>query len=386
METLTRKTLERLSSVDETQCATVLMPTHLSAQQNGQDPIRFKNLLQAVEREWVALGMRAADARRQLHPLRERVEDALFWAHQSHGLAAFVSPDETLTVQVPESVGEHAVVDQRYYLLELMPVLEGMRPFFVLAISPKAVRLLEGTRQQLREVDLPEGVEALADLMQYIESEKQLQFHTGATPGGNADRAAIFHGHGGGENESERKVRLLEYCRLIDRRLRPVLAGRKEPLVLACEKRLARIYREANSYPQLQEQPLAGNPDLCSPSKLAAQAGELLRPQWERQRTALKTRAEKLLADGRAVNDLATVLDAAHQGRVETLLFARGTLCWGQFDAETRTVHTHPKRQPGDQELINRAAIVTWRLGGTVHGWAPDDLPNGQKVTAILRY
>ncbi len=386
METLTRKTLERLSSVDDTRCATVLMPTHVSAQQNGQDPIRFKNLLQAVERELTAVGIRTADARRQLQPLRERVEDALFWAHQSYGLAAFVSHDETLTVRVPEAVGEHAVVDQRYFLIELMPILDGMRPFFVLAISPKAVRLLEGTRNGLEEVALPEGVEALDDLMRYIESEKQLQFHTGAAPGGGADRAAIFHGHGGGESESERKIRLLEYCRLIDRRLRPVLSGRKEPLVLACEKRLAPIYREANSYPHLQEQPLAGNPDLRLPAKLGAEAWEVLRPQWDQKRKALRTRAEKLLADGRAVSDLAAVLDAAHQGRVESLLFARGTQCWGHFDPQTRSLETHPKRQPGDQELVNRAAIVAWRFGGAVHGWAADEMPDGRKVTAVLRY
>ncbi len=386
METLTREVLDRLAATEDAPCATVLMPTHPTMQQNAQDPIRLKNLLQAAERDLASLGVRPAAAREQLQPLRSLLEDTLFWSHQSSGLAAFSSPNGTSLLQVPEALDECAVVDRRHYLLPLLALLEETRAFFVLALSPQSVHLLEGTREGMREVDLPEGPEDLEEIARFIESERQLQFHTGAPPAGPANRAAVFHGHGGGESDSERKVRLLEYSRLIDRRLRPVLSGREEQLVLACDRRLAAIYREANSYPHVLEEPLSGNPDLRSLDETCAQAWEMIRPQVARRREELTARCREALGRGRATSELSDVVAAAHDGRVELLLVARGARQWGRFDPAARTASLHDDRKPGDEELLNRAALVAWRNGATVHLAEQEEMPGGKAVTAVMRY
>jgi hypothetical protein len=50
---------------------------------------------------------------------------------------------------------ELAVVDDRFQVTPLLPLLAGDGHFFVLALSQNQIRLLEGTRDRVEEVDLP---------------------------------------------------------------------------------------------------------------------------------------------------------------------------------------------------------------------------------------
>ncbi len=386
MEMLTRENFDRLTQFENGPCVTLLMPTHRTGRENKQDPIRFKNLIDTAEQALTWHGMRPPEARERLEPFQELLDDSLFWSHQSSGLAAFSSPEEATTLGVPQDLAECAIVDRRYFLVPMLPVLEGSATFFVLAISPRSVRLLESTRDQSTELDLAEGPDDLGDIARFIESEKQLQFHTGAAPQGAGDRAASFHGHAGGESDSERKERLLEYCRLVDGRLHPVLNGRSEPLVLACDKRLAPIYRKASSYPHLLETPIEGNPDLQPASDLRTKAWELIRPILARRREEEKARFEEALAHGRASQDLSAVLSAGDEGRVGSLLVAHDARRWGRFNRDARSAVVHANREPGDEELLNLATLSSLRAGASVHALPQEEMPGRQPLAAVMRY
>ncbi len=386
MEKLTRETFDRLMRVENGLCVTLLMPTHRTGRENSQDPIRFKNLLQRAEAELTAQGMRSADARKRLHSFRELLDDSLFWSHQSSALAAFCSPEETLLYALPEELKELMVVDRRFHLTPVLPMLEAAGNLFLLAISPKSVRLWECARDTRQEVSLPDGPKKMEDIARYIESDRQLQFHTRAEPAGGRDRAAVFHGHAGGNSDSERKLRLLEYCRLIDARLHPVLNGRKEPLVLACDRRLAPIFREANSYAHLWDEPLEGNPDLRPPAELCSRAREAIRPLAFRGREETKTRVEAALARGRASQDLSTVLAAGVEGRVDSLLVAADARRWGRIDPDSKTAVVHENREPGDEELLNLAALAALRRGAAVHALGTEEMPGRKPLAAVMRY
>ena len=240
----------------------LLMPTHPSGRETKQDPIRFKNLLGRAEELLTTSGHRPPDVRQRLKPLRRLIDDASFWAHQREGLAAFCLPEETLVYGVPFRLPERVVIGRHPYIVPLIPVVSEDIRFHVLAVSPKQVRLLEGTRYTAQELELPGWPEDFQQLAAYIEEEPQLQFHTKAAPDvGDGARAAVFHGHAGGDDSSVRKQRLLEYCRLIDERVQKAVGDDAAPLVLACDERLAAIYREASDHARVVEQPVAGNPD-----------------------------------------------------------------------------------------------------------------------------
>ena len=346
-----------MAQTEAPHCLSVLMPTHVRGRETAQDPLRFKNSLQDAEQQLVGRGMRAADARELLKPLRDLIDDRLFWLNQGLGLAVFVSETGFWQYRIPFSLPDVVIVDKRFYLAPLMPIVSEDLRFYVLAISPKQVRLVEATRHHATEVEVPGGVENLEQYLENFELEKQLQFHTGAPPtSGSRLRAAIFHGQPGGAEESSRKQRLLEYCRLIDAKMRSVFRRRPAPVVLACDRRLAPIYRQANTSANLAEVAVLGNPDLEKPADLHARAWAVVEPGI----AAAKARAIALFRQvfpERGSHHLPTVLVAAEEGRVDVLLTAAGTQRWGKFDGRLRQTDLHEAPQPGDEELLNRATV-----------------------------
>jgi len=387
MDRLTSEAFGRLAQTTGPWCVSLLMPTHPTGRESRQDPIRFRNLLKEAEDGLIARGRRAADAREQLAPLRRLVDDPTFWAHQDEGLAAYCTPQRTSLYGVPFSLPERLIVGRRCYLVPLVPVVSEDARFYVLALSPKQVRLLEGTRHSARELDLGGWPTDFAELAGHIEEQSQLQFHTGAPPvGERGDRAAMFHGHPAGDESSVRKQRLLEYCRLVDERVQGVVGAGRAPLVLACEERLAAIYREASDYPYVVERPVAGNPDAIRPDELCRRAWEIVRPEVDEARDDALSRYHQAAASGLAAQGLAAVLPAAHEGRIDTLLVADAAECWGRYDFDERRLDLHDRPAPGDEELLNRAAVVSYTRGAKVYAWPRNPLPDDESVVAVLRY
>lgn len=387
METLTPGQFRRLAQVTDTPCVSVLMPTHSAGPEVKQDPIRFKNLLKQAEERLVARGVPSADARKQLASLRKLVEDTVFWSHQESGLAAYCTPEDMWFYKTPFALPERTVVGSRCYLVPLIPAVSEFTRFYVLALSPKQVRLLDCTHYSAEQLDLPGWPEDFNEFMQYFEEQSQLQFHTGGPPTGDGgNRVAVFHGHPGGDESSERKQRLLEYCRLIDQRVRKAVGPSRRPLVLACDERLAAIYRDAADYPGIVETPITGNPDSRKPGELREQAWKLIEPKVAEQRRNGLARYQQAAANGRAARGLADVLPAAQDGRVESLLVAENTTCWGQYDADHRSVEIAEEAHPEDEELVNLAAVAAYLHGSAVHAFPRDELPEEEPALAVLRF
>ena len=68
----------------------------------------------------------------------------------------------------------------------------GDGAFFVLALSQGSVRLFEGSRDGIRELDLADIPTSLRDAVGYDYEQRSLQFHTGA---GAGDWAAAWKGN-----------------------------------------------------------------------------------------------------------------------------------------------------------------------------------------------
>lgn len=238
----------------------MFLPIHRAGREVEQAPIRLKNLLRQATDALKTDGVRAAEIGRLLAPLRRLLDDRLFWQYQSDGLALFSRPGWWRSFRVPLDLPELAVVDDRFHVSPLLPLLVGDRRFFVLAFSQNQIRLLEGTRDRVEEIDLPGVPLGVRDALQGQEVQKQLQLYVADRGGVGA--GGIYHGHGHpGDGQAER---ILRYFRKVDRGLREVLAGERAPMVLAAVGHLAPIWRKANTYPQLVDEVLAGSPESLS--------------------------------------------------------------------------------------------------------------------------
>jgi len=80
------------------------------------------------------------------------------------------------------------------------------------------------------------------------------------------------------------------------------------------------------------------------------------------------------------------VLPAALDGRVGTLMVSDKSQRWGRFDSQRRQTVIHDARADEDEELVNVAAVLTLRNGGSVVPFASGRLPGDAPIAAIYRW
>ena len=131
------------------------------------------------------------------------------------------------------------------------------------------------------------------------------------------------------------KVRLTQYARKVDAAIRPVLAGRHTPLLLAATEPLASLYRLVNSSVDLAADTIRGNPDRTTDADLAGAARERLdQPLRRRDRRIRRpVRRPRRPSAGRR-RDLAVAARAATFGAIDAILVDIDEVVIGTVDEE----------------------------------------------------
>jgi hypothetical protein len=383
MSLLRREELKTLLEVRKQPSVSIFLPMHRVGAEVQQNPIRLKNLLREAEEGLRMRGLRPADVGELLAPAQSLLDDRVFWQHQSDGLALFLASDVVRSYKLPLTFDELLVVNDHFHLKPLLPLLTGDGRFYILALSQNQVRFFEGTRYRVSELPLPNVPTSRREALKYDQADEQIQFHTG-TQAGTGRRAAMFHGHGVGTDEYKEKI--LEFFHHIDRGLHEWLKAERAPLVLAGVDYLLPIYREANTYRNLVEEGVTGNPDLLRAEELHQQAWAIVDPAFHEAQEEVIGQYQQFAGTGRASTHLQEILVAAWHGRVESLFVAVGVQQWGRFDSEHHTLDLHQEAEPADDDLLDEAAMQTVLHAGTVYTMAPGRVPGDGLLAAVFRY
>ena len=388
MQVLARDELKSLAATQTAACVSIYLPTHRATPDIQQDPIRLKNLLGEAEKRLASNGLRASDARRLTAQADELTRLHNFAQHGSSGLAVFLSPDTFHHYWLPFAVDELLHIGRRFHLKPLLPMLAPDGVFYVLALSQNQVRLLEGTRHSVREVELPGVPQSMAEALRFDEYSNQTQFHTGTRGAGGQGGERPGSYFGTGTTGDERNTELLQYFNQIDDGVRARLGPSTAPLVLAGVEYLHPLYHEANEYPYLVDDGLKGNAEGVRPEELHQQAWDIVRPliTVRREAAAELFRKQAGAADPTSSSDLKEIVPAAHYSRVDTLFVKLGQQAWGRFDAADGTVVIHAQPEPDDEDLFDLAAVQTYLNGGNVYAVTPEKMPTGDPIAALFRY
>ena len=388
MDLLTRNELVALSETHGEWCVSLFLPTVRAGAETQQNPIRFRNLLRTAEERLMKAGLRKPDAENLLQPADALLNDADLWRHMSDGLAVFVTGDELHTFRAPIPFEELAIVTHRFHLKPLLPLLSNDGQFYVLALSQDEIRILEGTRDSVTQVEMESVPDSLAEALQFDDPESRLQWRTAASGAAGGSGGTVFYGGGSG-SDSEGKKNILRYFQKVDRGLNDLLAEKSVPLLVAGVDYLLPIYREANTYRHLMDAGIVGNPETLSARELHEKAWKIVRPHFAEAQQQDRERFEQLTGQQsqQASSDLKTILKAAHEGRVATLFVALDAYQWGIFKpASNYKLPVHLDRQPEDQDLFDLAAILTFANGGQVFAVPDDEVPGDSSMAAIFRY
>jgi hypothetical protein len=377
---LGRDDIEVLTEPRDGLCVSLFLPTHGGIGAD-RDRIHLKNLLAGAVADLRLRGLREPLSRQLLAPAADHLDDPLFWERTSRGLALFLGPAWSRSYRLPIELPNRATVARGFQVRPLFPLLSDDGRFYVLALSQNVIRLLIGTRNDVHEVDLARMPGGLRDALRYDDPEKDRRYHIVGLQGAPTP---ISHGRGiGGEVDKERISR---YLRLVDAGLTDVLRDERAPLVLAGPDYERAIFRAITRYPALVEEGIPGSPDRVRAEALHALAWPLVEPIFQRDRQEAAARYRQLEGTGRTSADLAETVRAAHRGQVDVLFVWVDEERWGTFDRTTGRVMTSEVRGPGDEDLLELAAVGTFLNRGTVYAVPSRGMPDGAASAAILRY
>lgn len=386
MDTFSTSDLKRLTAAQQGPCVSIFMPTHAAGPNGQQDALRLKNLLTQAERRLVDQGVRAPEAKKLLEPVRELPAEHGFWEKRSQGLAIFITEGLLNRFRVPLSLDETVVVNQRFQVKPLLSLIGVDDQYFVLALSQNRVRFLEGRQFSMQEVKVDGLPKDMAQALNYDFSERPMLARTAGLPRSQPGKSSAVVYSLGSEREPA-KDELAQYFRAIDAALRDPLRDQRIPLILAGVQYLLPIYREVSSYAHLAHEELLGNPDHLTEHELHGRTWPLIQSRLENGRQDAAAKYRKLAGTGKASDDLSQIVVAAQRGQVESLFVDRTAHRWGVFDAATGqvTVRPSPASEPGDDDLLDYAAVQTLLHRGAVYAVPVEQVPS-PPAAAILRY
>lgn len=346
----------------------IYLPTTNLTQDVGASVIEFGNLAREALDQ-----IEAADIDKRVRwPLEEQLaafeEDDDFWAHQARSLAIFATPDRVRTYRLPTSLPASVHVSDRFHLKPLYRLASQPDHAFVLALEENGVRLVEiFSDMEPQEIKVP-GMPADA---------------ASATGRSNVGSRSARGRLQGGEGEA---VRLRQYARKVDDALRPVLAGRSEPLILAATHPIGPIFRAVATYPHFAEDGVTNSPTRMSALDLAREARPIVDALHSKRIADFATLYGDRENAGRATADVAALARAATFGAVDTLIADIDTVMPGHVDDETGAVTFAEGASAASYGIIDEIAGRVLLNGGRVIGVRREEVPGGGAAAGIMRY
>jgi hypothetical protein len=384
MDTFGASELRRLTGTNHGTCISIFMPTHAAGRDGQQDVLRLKNLTAKAERDLLAQGLRSPEVRKLLQPIRDLPGEPSFWEKRSQGLALFVADGVFDRFRVPLALDESVVVNRRFQVKPLLPLLNANDKFYLLAFSQNRVRLFEGDQFGCQETSVEGLPESMDTALNYDQVSRSSQMHSAQRGSEHGKQGAVFHGQGG-ERELA-KDDLAKYFRMIDAALHPVLRAKQTPLLLAAVQYLLPIFRDVATYPHIAREELAGNPDHLSGHELHARAWPIVAAWSDAEQASAAAKYQQLAGTGKTADDLPQILPAACQGQIETLFVDRVAHRWGSYDAQTNQMQLNGQADTEvADDLLDLAAVQTLLNRGTVYSVETGKCPS-PPICAVLRY
>ncbi len=388
MRPFNREEIRKLNDVKSETFISIYIPTHRSGEavNNGKDIIMLKNQVQKAKNELVRKGLSEASAKEFLKEAYNLLEDTGFWRQQLDGLALFIADDFFAYYRLPYSFEESLMISNTFNLKDLMPVAQGEDHYYILALSINKIRFFEATRYRINPLQTPKDMpRSLEEAMRYTEVTADIQRR-----GGNATgrvNQTVYHGQGA---EDERDDFVLEdYLRRVSAAIFDMIKEEHGPLILYGTEKIKFLYKSVNQYGHLLEKSVDGNPDEVKVDQIHQKTWEIVRNIFNREREDNMKKYDELAGTGRTSYDLARIVPAAANGRIEALFVAKYKQIWGKFHEEDQSVEVHQTRQEGDYCLLNKAVIDTFLNGGQVFTLDKEDLPEYSVETdsvAVMRF
>jgi len=384
MELLTKELIHELLSADQAPCLSLYMPTYRTHPENLKNPIRFKNLVNEME-ESLLQKYSANEVQEYLEPLEALVNDNDIWNYTKDGLAVFSAKGMFKVVGLFKPVEELAMVADSFHTKPLWQYLQSLDHFHLLGLTLHDIRLFEGNRHSLSEVELT--ADTPKTIIEALGGELTEKHSTTASYGGvGGESTSMHHGHGGNKEESEKDAE--RFFRVVANAIyehfsKPV----GWPLILAALPEHHNLFQKVNKNPFLLPKGIAINPSSVSPDQLAKMAWKIMEPEYNLRLESLVGRFEQARANGKGSDDYKKVAVAAVEGRVDTLIVeADRIIAVRVTNLVTGNTQKKDIKNSKVDDLLDDMGELVLKMGGQVMVLPRDKMPSETGLAAIFRY
>ena len=364
-------------------CLSLYQPTHRHHPDNQQDPIRFRNLVKELE-EPLRQQFPKDDIRTLLQPFLALANDRDFWNHTLDGLAVLGARGIFRVYKLQRPVTEFALVADSFHTKPLMRILQSADRYQVLGLNRQEIRLFEGNRDALDEIELARTVpktitEALGD-------ELTEPHRTVASYGGIGDGHSPMH-HGHGEKESEVDIDAERFFRAIDR---GILEHHSKPagltLILAALPQHHHLFHQVSQNPLLIEDSIEVHPDSLTIEELRQRAWQILEPHYLARLAKLVEEFGNAKSKGLGDDVLVQVAKAIAVGRVATLMIEAVRKIPGRIDSATGEIEFGDLSHPEVDDVLDDLGELALKKGGQIVIVPAERMPTDTGIAAIYRY
>lgn len=349
MEQLNTGLIQELLALHEAPFLSLYMPTHRTHPENLQDITRFNNLVRELE-DSLLQKYSAEETKKFLEPFDVLANDNNFWNHTSEGLAVLSSPEIFKALRIPVAVEELAVAADSFHTKPLRQYLQSADHFHVLGLSLDEIRLFEGNRHSLFEVDLAPG------------------FPENITDATGEDATRFF-----------REVAAYIY----ERYSKPT----GWPLILAALPEHHSLFQKVSKNLLLVPEGIQINPTAITTDKLVKLAWEILEPVYVSKIKKLTDKYEQAKANGKGSDDIREASVAAVEGKIDTILIESDRMIAVRItNPVTGNTQKKDLTNPKVDDLLDDMGELVIKMGGSVIVLPSDKMPSETGLAAIYRY
>lgn len=366
-------------------CLSLYQPTHRRHPENGQDPIRFGNLVKKLEASLLQKFAKQ-EVSSLLAPFCRLADDYRFWQHTLDGLAVMGGKDFFRVYRLQQSVPELAIVADSFHKKPLIRILQSLDRFHVLGLSRQKIRFFEGNRHVLDEIELNETLGSLQSEAAGAAALSDKHLTVASYGGVGVGQRSMRHGHA--EKSSQAGAEADRFFRAVDREILERFSKPSGlPLLLAALPEHHRRFHEISANPCLIKESIDVYPDsLASLGELSERAWRILEPVYQRrlERVAEKFRAATAVGLGEA--EVAAVVRAVVEGRVSLLLLEAHRQIPGRIDPLTGEISSGTLSHPEIDDLLDDLGELAMTKGVQVMIVPSESMPTGTGVAAVFRY
>jgi hypothetical protein len=381
---LPKTIFENLANTHGLHCVSIYLPMNKDGkEQNARiAQATLKQCLKKVHIDLEHHEMDSQEIKKYLKPIEELLADIELWRNPSDGLAIFLDKNGLHYYTLPISFEIKTNVSDHFYLLPLLPLYDEDDDYYLLELSQDYVKLYEANKYGYQDIYIEDFAPAqLEEAVGFDFKPKLYHFRSGV----NKQVSGTYYGVG--EGKDDLKKELHNFFRAIDKGINKEISNKKAPLVIACADPLFGLYKEANTYPNLLENYIAGDSEFKNKTKLYQESWKLVHPFFEKIKEAKLLQYKELAHTPKVSYQISEIVAAAINGKIDTLFVQNGTDEFGVFDKQTNRLMFRKKTELNNASLSDLSAVSSFMQGGKVYFLAPEEMPDkGQPMNALLRY